>query len=133
MKTMIVGLSVPVNDSKGEIRIREAEKKSDIVVGQNIPSSELGLRETQQDSKTTAPDHPPNQIDKACWVTMAKKTTTNTTSSAPATSAKAVSAAAKSNAEMRIAAKTETTGSEFGKLVKKVEELEKKLAGKGYG
>ena len=115
-------------------RIQEVDKG--IVVDQNktnppIESSAARLHEPGQDSNKSIvqTDHPK---DRPSWVTVATKTT-NATTTTRSTSAKAASSAVNSNAETRITAKTEATSSEFGKIFKKLEEIDKKIAGKSYG
>ena len=139
----VVGLVVPVQ-SNGETHINEVGEKSDVVLDQNevtgviaplsqVESSVAGLHEPCQASnlgnKTIAQrkDHP-KITSPPSWVTVAKRTTTNATTTRSATSAKP-----DKNAETRISTKTEVTGSDFGKLFKKIENIEKRLAEKGYG
>ena len=128
----------------GEIHIKEADKN--ILVDQNTPQghlaplpqvdSEGGLHEPAQGSRledyTTAQskkDQPPDH--KPSWVEVTKKTTTNasTIRSAPSSSV----TSPKPNAEMHISARTETTGNDFGKIFKRLADLEKKVAKGGYG
>ena len=101
------------------------------VVPLNRVDTESGLHEPRQESilsiTSTAQDHP-TITSQPSWVTVVKKTSTNTSSSTRSTSAKAV----QSKVEIPVTAKTNVTSQDFGKLFKKIEELEKRLAGTGY-
>ena len=134
---------IPVKSTE-ETLINAVEKNSDIVVDQNkIPVDDApllqvdtvtGLHEPSQVSslevKPTAQDvlitpkitpTPP----KPSWVTVCKNTTTNATRSS--TSSKAVSTAGQLKAEMPITTRTDKTSLDFGKIFKKLEEMDKKI------
>ena len=118
----------------GEIHIQEADKNigKDILVDQNTPQSNLApIQAPIQDHKSTAHnDQPPDQ-DRPSWVEVTKKTTTNaSTRSAPSSGS---ATPPKLKVEIPISAKTETTSNDFGKLFKRIEDLEKKVAKNGYG